>query len=79
MNDVQRKHVSLPLQTVRILEDYQKRHRLGSFSASVEAAALALEQRDLELAYMQFAEDYANDTAGQREAEAWLGVPMDET
>lgn len=64
---------------MKFLEQYQRHHRLASFSATVEAASLALQQRELRFAYVQYANDYASDAQAQGEAEAWLNLPMQET
>ena len=73
-----RKHVAFDPQIMQFLEQYQRSHDLPSFSAAVEAAALALQERELRSGYAQFAQDYANDENAQQEAEAWLGLPMQE-
>jgi hypothetical protein len=79
MTNAHRKHVVLPPQTVTFLEEYQSRHHLGSFSATVEAAVQALRQQELQREYQQYALDYARDTQEQQSADAWLGFPMEET
>ena len=79
MDGIHRKHISLPERTVRFLEAYQSRHQLTSFSATVEAAASALEMLELEASYRAFAQDFSQSPAAQLEAETWLGFPMDET
>jgi hypothetical protein len=79
MSQAHRRHVILPEQTVKFLEQYQQQHGLTSFSATIEAASLALQQQELRRAYAQYAHDYANDPEAQAEAEAWLDLPMQET
>jgi hypothetical protein len=79
MTNAHRKHVVLPPQTVTFLEEYQNRHHLGSFSATIEAAAQALRQQELQREYQQYAHDYAQDAQEQKSADAWLGFPMEET
>ena len=79
MTQAHRKHVILPEQTLKFLERYQRQHGLASFSATVEAASLALQQQELRRAYAQYAEDYAGDPLAQAEGEAWLDLPMNET
>ena len=79
MRQAHRRHVILPEQTLRFLEQYQQQHHLASFSATIEAASLALQQQELRRAYAQYAADYADDTQAQAEAEAWLDFPMQET
>ena len=78
MTNAQRKHVLLPAQVTAFLEEYQARHHLSSFSATVEAAALALQQQELERSYREYANDYAQNAQEQQDAERWLGFPMDE-
>lgn len=78
MTQSHRKHVVFDPPVMQFLENYQQRHKLPSFSAAVEAAAAALQQQELRADYEQFARDYAADTAAQEEAEAWLGLPMQE-
>ncbi|GAA5503714.1 hypothetical protein Dxin01_03475 [Deinococcus xinjiangensis] len=73
-----RKHVVFDPQVVKFLEDYQVRHRLPSFSAAVEAAAAALRHQELKSEYERFAHEYAADPTAQAEAEAWLGLSMQE-
>ena len=73
MTNAQRKHVLLPAQIAAFLEDYQARHHLGSFSASVEAAARALRQQELEHSYREYAQECTQDAQAQQEAERWLG------
>jgi len=60
------------------LQAYQQRHKLPSFSDAVKAAAYALQQQELRAEYEQFTRDYAGDREAQAEAEAWLGLPMQE-
>ena len=79
MSQAHRKHIVLPEQTLRFLERYQQQHNLDSFSATIEAASLALQQQELQRAYAQYAEDYARDPQAQAEAEVWLSFPMQET
>ena len=78
MTQAHRKHVVFDPQVAKFLEDYQTRHRLPSFSAAVEAAAAALREQELKREYDRFARDYAADPTAQAEAEAWLGLPMQE-
>ncbi|WP_261665238.1 hypothetical protein [Deinococcus sp. Marseille-Q6407] len=78
MTQAHRKHVAFEPQVARFLEHYQQRHGLPSFSAAVEAAALALQEQELRAGYAQFAQDYAQDEEAQQEAEAWLDLPMQE-
>ncbi|WP_293914276.1 hypothetical protein [Deinococcus sp.] len=78
MKTTHRKHVLVPDQTIRILEDYQRRHGLTSFSGAVEAAAQALEQQELRAAYTDYTHEYAQNPQAQAEAEKWLGLPMEE-
>lgn len=78
MTQAHRKHIVFDPQVVKFLEDYQTRHHLPSFSAAVEAAAVALRERELKSEYERFARDYETDSAAQSEAEAWLGLPMQE-
>ena len=79
MTNAHRKHVVLPPQTVAFLEEYQNRHHLGSFSATIEAAVQALRQQELQKEYQQYALDYAQNPQEQQSADAWLGFPMEET
>lgn len=79
MAEAQRKHVVVPVQTLQFLEEYQKKHRLPSFSATIEAAAQALQQSELRLAYEAYAREYEQDEQAQAEAQAWLEFPMQET
>lgn len=79
MEPVERRHVTLPVQTIQILERYRRTKGLASFSATIEAAAEALRAQELEASYKAFSADYAQDAAEQLEAEAWLGIPMDES
>lgn len=79
MTQAHRKHVVFDAQVMKFLEDYQTRHQLTSFSAAVEAAAVALRQQELKREYERFSHDYAADAEAQAEAEAWLGLPMQET
>lgn len=78
MSQAHRKHVVFDPQVISFLEHYQQRHNLPSFSAAVEAAAHALRRQELRTEYEQFARDYAQDREAQTEAEAWLGLPMQE-
>ncbi|CAM3784594.1 hypothetical protein [Deinococcus frigens] len=78
MTQAHRKHVVFPPDTLRFLEDYQRKHQLPSFSATIEAAALALQQQELRQAYEQYAQDFARDAQAQAEAEEWLDFPMNE-
>lgn len=78
MTQAHRKHVVFDAQVMKFLEDYQTRHQLPSFSAAVEAAAVALRQQELRREYERFAHDYAADAEAQAEAEAWMGLPMQE-
>ena len=55
MPQAHRKHVILPEQTLKFLERYQQEHGLASFSATVEAASLALQRQELRRAYAQYA------------------------
>ena len=79
MTQAHRKHVILPEQTLKFLERYQRQHGLASFSATVEAASLALQQQELRRAYAQYAAEYADDPRAQAEGEAWLDLSMNET
>lgn len=72
-----RKQVTLTADTLRFLEDYQRKHQLPSFSATIEAAALALQHQELRQAYAQYAQDFAQDAQAQTEAEEWLDFPME--
>ncbi|GAA5441807.1 hypothetical protein ACFQDE_19990 [Deinococcus caeni] len=76
MTHVHRKHVVMPDDTLTFLETYQRTHNLPSFSAVIEAAALALKEQELRAQYAQYAADYAQNPDEQREAEAWLNLPM---
>lgn len=78
MTQSTRRHVVFDPKIMQFLEHYQQSHALPSFSAAVEAAALALQERELREGYAQFARDYASDKIAQQEAEAWLGLPMQE-
>lgn len=78
MTQTHRKHIVFDPQVMSFLEKYQQRHGLPSFSAAVEAAAHALRQQELRAEYEQFARDYAGNRDAQAEAEAWLGLPMQE-
>lgn len=51
---------------------------MASFSATIEAAAEALRAQELEASYKAFTAEYEQDSDEQREAEEWLGMPMDE-
>ncbi|MFC6619300.1 hypothetical protein [Deinococcus radiophilus] len=73
-----RRHIAFDTQTLQFLEQYQERHGLPSFSATIEAAAAALQERELREGYERFARDYAGDEQARQEAEAWLGLPMQE-
>ncbi len=78
MTDTLRRHVMLPPEAVNLLEEYQASHGLRSFSSAVEAAVAALARQERQAAYQRYARDYAEDAGEQRDAEAWLGLPMDE-
>lgn len=71
--------MTLRAETVRFLEAYRRHNGLPSFSATVEAAVDALQALELERAYREFAVGYEQDAEQQREAEAWLDMPMDES
>lgn len=76
MTHVHRKHIVMPEDTLSFLENYQRTHNLASFSAVIEAAALALKEQELRRQYAQYAADYTADPQEQAEAEAWLNLPM---
>ena len=78
MESTLRKHIVLSKSVNEFLENYQASHNLPNFSATIEAAAKALKQQSLIAGYEQFAKDYAASEAMQREAETWLGQPMEE-
>lgn len=78
MEPAERRHVTLPAQTITYLENYRRNKGLASFSATIEAAAEALRAQELEASYKAFTAEYEQDSDEQREAEEWLGMPMDE-
>jgi hypothetical protein len=78
MESTLRKHITLPESTFKFLSEYQQREGLPNFSATVEAAAKALQRQVLISGYQQFAEDYANSASMQQEAENWLNPSMEE-
>ena len=79
MKRVERRHVSLSAQTTEYLEKYRRDNGLASFSATVEVAARALRALELEASYKAFSAEYRLDPREHHEAEAWLGMPMDES
>lgn len=79
MESTQRKHIVLSKSVSEFLENYQAAHNLPNFSATIEAAANALRRESLIAGYEQFAKDYAASKAMQKEAEQWLGQPMEES
>lgn len=78
MKSTLRKHIILPKSTYDFLIDYQHRQGLPNFSSTIEAAAKALKQQSLIAGYEQFAADYAASEDMQKEADAWLNLPMEE-
>jgi hypothetical protein len=78
MESTLRKHITLPRSTYEFLEDYQRREGLPNFSATIEAAVNALRQQNIIAGYDQFAADYAASKNMQKEADAWLDLPMEE-
>lgn len=79
MDSTLRKHITLPKSVNDFLEHYQQTHNLPNFSATIEAAAEALKKEALIIGYEQFAADYGASPVMQKEAESWLGIPMEET
>lgn len=78
MTQAQRRHITLPPETIAFLEQYQQAHQLDNFSATIEAAASALARQERVAAYQQYARDFASDAAEQQDAGEWLDLPMDE-
>ena len=72
MNATLRKHITLSKPICDFLENYQRREGLPNFSATIEAAAKALQQQSLIDGYEQFAVDYAASKEMQKEAKDWL-------
>ena len=78
MIHVQKRHVTLSPEIVAYLEKYQQAHGLPNFSATVEAAAQALQRFERVQSYEEFVRDYTEDPTMQEEAETWLNLPMEE-